>query len=67
LLHFFIAYFTQVSLKRAFHELFHRPCPWKRQVWQPRYLASPGGLALPQILANLAALVSGGLKGAVSK
>jgi len=36
-------------------------------VWQPRYLASPGGLALPQMLANLAALISGGLKGAIIK
>jgi len=36
-------------------------------VWTARYMASPGGLALPVILTNLAALVSGGLKGAVSK
>jgi phosphatidylglycerol lysyltransferase len=36
-------------------------------VWSPRYLASPGGLALPRILANVAALVSGGLKGAVGR
>jgi phosphatidylglycerol lysyltransferase len=36
-------------------------------VWTARYLASPGGLALPVILTNLAAVVSGGLKGAVSK
>jgi phosphatidylglycerol lysyltransferase len=31
--------------------------------WRPKYLASPGGLALGQILANLATLVSGGVKG----
>ena len=31
--------------------------------WRPKYLASPGGLALPQILANLATLISGGVKG----
>ena len=36
-------------------------------VWQPRYLASPGGLALPRILANIAALISGGLGGTVRK
>ena len=36
-------------------------------VWQPRYLASPGGLVLPRILANVAALISGGLKGVVTK
>jgi phosphatidylglycerol lysyltransferase len=31
--------------------------------WEPRYLASPGGLALPQILANIATLISGGVQG----
>ena len=36
-------------------------------VWEPRYLASPGGLALPRILANVATLVSGGLAGVVGK
>ncbi|MEA2239101.1 MAG: phosphatidylglycerol lysyltransferase [Thermoanaerobaculia bacterium] len=35
--------------------------------WEPMYLASPGGLALPRILTNLAALISGGLRGVVSK
>lgn len=35
--------------------------------WEPRYLASPGGLALPRILANVAALISGGIKGIVTK
>jgi phosphatidylglycerol lysyltransferase len=35
--------------------------------WRPKYLASPGGLALPQIFANIAALISGGMKGAVAK
>ena len=35
--------------------------------WRPRYLASPGGLALPQIFANLATLISGGVKGVVAK
>lgn len=36
-------------------------------VWEPKYLACPGGLALPRILANVAALISGGLKGVVTK
>jgi len=31
--------------------------------WSPKYLASPGGLALPIILANIATLISGSLKG----
>jgi phosphatidylglycerol lysyltransferase len=36
-------------------------------VWEPRYLASPGGLTLPRILTNLASLISGGIKGVVAK
>jgi phosphatidylglycerol lysyltransferase len=36
-------------------------------MWEPTYLASPGGLALPRILTNLAALISGGLRGVVTK
>ncbi len=36
-------------------------------VWTPRYLVSPGGLALPRILASVAALISDGWRGAVSK
>jgi phosphatidylglycerol lysyltransferase len=36
-------------------------------VWEPRYLASPGGLTLPRILTNLAALIGGGIKGVVAK
>ncbi len=32
-------------------------------VWEPRYLATPAGLALPRILANLGALISGGITG----
>ncbi|UCE54285.1 MAG: DUF2156 domain-containing protein [Desulfobacterales bacterium] len=35
--------------------------------WRPRYLASPGGLALPQIFANLATFISGSTKGVVAK
>jgi phosphatidylglycerol lysyltransferase len=36
-------------------------------VWEPRYLAFPGTFLLPRVLTNLASLISGGLKGAVSK
>jgi phosphatidylglycerol lysyltransferase len=36
-------------------------------VWQPKYIACPRGLMLPRILANAAALVSGGIKGVVAK
>jgi phosphatidylglycerol lysyltransferase len=35
--------------------------------WRPRYLAAPGGLRLPRVLANVAALVSRGLKGVIAK
>lgn len=35
--------------------------------WHPKYLACRGGLALPRILANLTALISGGLSGIVTK
>lgn len=35
--------------------------------WRPRYLAAPGGLRLPFVLANVAATVSRGLKGVVSR
>jgi phosphatidylglycerol lysyltransferase len=36
-------------------------------VWHPRYLASPGGLALPRILTNVASHIAGGVKGIVAK
>jgi len=35
--------------------------------WEAKYLAAPGGLALPRIVANVASLISGGLKGVVRK
>lgn len=31
-------------------------------VWEARYLASPGGLALPVVVANLTTLIGGGVK-----
>ncbi|WP_099508140.1 bifunctional lysylphosphatidylglycerol flippase/synthetase MprF [Microvirga ossetica] len=36
-------------------------------VWEPRYLACPGGWALPQILLDVTNLISGGPIGTVSK
>lgn len=36
-------------------------------IWEPRYLACPGGLALPRVLTNVATLISGGIKGVVTK
>jgi phosphatidylglycerol lysyltransferase len=36
-------------------------------VWEPKYLASPGGVALPRALADLSSLISGGLKGVIAK
>ncbi|HEY4311810.1 MAG TPA: bifunctional lysylphosphatidylglycerol flippase/synthetase MprF [Pirellulales bacterium] len=38
---------------RQYKEKFHPQ-------WEPRYLASPGGLRLPRILANVATLISAG-------
>lgn len=35
--------------------------------WRPRYLVYPGGIVLPRVLANVAGLVSGGLRGVVAK
>jgi len=35
--------------------------------WRPRYLAAPGGLRLPLVLGNIAALVSRGLGGVVAR
>ena len=40
---------------RQYKEKFHPH-------WRPRYLASPGGLALPQILTDVATLISGGTR-----
>ncbi|MFC0220525.1 bifunctional lysylphosphatidylglycerol flippase/synthetase MprF [Pseudochelatococcus lubricantis] len=44
---------------RAYKEKYH-------PVWEPRYLASPGGWALPQILLDVTTLVSAGPNGATT-
>ncbi len=36
-------------------------------IWTPKYLVSPAGIALPHIVANVTALISGGLTGAIKK
>jgi phosphatidylglycerol lysyltransferase len=36
-------------------------------VWEPRYLVAPGGLALPRILMDSSLLISGGLRGLLTK
>lgn len=36
-------------------------------VWRPKFLACPGGLALPRILADIGSLVSGGYRGILFK
>jgi phosphatidylglycerol lysyltransferase len=35
--------------------------------WRPRYLVSPGGLALPRVLLDVSALIAGGVKEIVSR
>lgn len=35
--------------------------------WSPRYLACPSGFAIPQVVVNLASLISGGLTGIISE
>jgi phosphatidylglycerol lysyltransferase len=38
-----------------------------RPVWEPRYLAAPGGLTLAAILADVTALIGGGVAGVLRK
>ena len=35
--------------------------------WSPRFMASPGGMILPRVAADVATLISGGMKGLVMK
>jgi phosphatidylglycerol lysyltransferase len=36
-------------------------------LWEPKYLAYPGGLGLPRILADVSALIAGGYRGIVMR
>ena len=36
-------------------------------VWEPRYIAAPGGIALPRVVVSIASLVSGGIRGVVGR
>lgn len=40
---------------------------WFHPTWEPLFLVSPGGAVRPVILANIAALISGDLRGVVRK
>ncbi|MDQ6887031.1 MAG: bifunctional lysylphosphatidylglycerol flippase/synthetase MprF [Gemmatimonadota bacterium] len=40
---------------------------WFYPEWEPKYLVSPGGALRPVVLANIAALVAGGIRGVVKK
>ncbi len=53
-------YFYNFEGLRQFKEKFHPE-------WQPRYLVSPGGLALPRVLAAVTTLISGGWRGVFAK
>ena len=49
-----------------FEGLYHYKEKFDPQ-WTPKYLASHGGLALPQALLNIAALISGDMIGLIRK
>jgi phosphatidylglycerol lysyltransferase len=53
-------YFYNFQGLRAFKEKFD-------PVWEPRYLASPGGVAPLLVLADVAILISGGFRAAISR
>ena len=36
-------------------------------VWSPKYLACPGGISIPRTLADVNLLISGGIKGMLSR
>ena len=45
---------------RAYKEKFN-------PVWEPRYIAVPGGFSAPRVLPDIAILIAGGAKGVLSK
>ena len=51
----FVMYAVQGRTWAALKEKF-------KPVWEPHYLAYPGGLRLPRVLADVAALVAGGYR-----
>jgi phosphatidylglycerol lysyltransferase len=53
-------YFYNFQGLRQYKDKFH-------PVWTPRYLASPGGVSLVRIFANLGTLISGGAKGVIAR
>ncbi|MBX7143766.1 MAG: bifunctional lysylphosphatidylglycerol flippase/synthetase MprF [Oligoflexia bacterium] len=53
-------YFYNFDGLRRFKEKFHPH-------WHPRYILSPGGLALPRTIAAVTTLIAGGWKGVFSK
>jgi phosphatidylglycerol lysyltransferase len=53
-------YFYNFNGLRQYKEKFYPE-------WEPRYIVSPGGRALPVILTNIAALISRGMKGVFDK
>lgn len=60
LVHRYGEHFYNFDGLRRYKEKFH-------PVWRPRYLASPGGMAMPRILLDTAALIAGGIKEVVWK
>jgi phosphatidylglycerol lysyltransferase len=36
-------------------------------VWEPKYLVSPGGFALPRILMDVSVLIAGGFRELLAK
>jgi len=36
-------------------------------VWEPKYIAAPGGVVLPRVLANVSVLIAGGLRGVIAR
>ncbi len=53
-------YFYNFEGLRRYKEKFHPE-------WRPRYIATPPGLALPHMLLDVTKLISGGLRGIISR